>query len=65
MLPWPRDALLSVANMYLEDMKYPNITQQLKDQLATMFVKTKESLDEANLKFYSQTKRHVYSTSKS
>jgi uncharacterized Fe-S radical SAM superfamily protein PflX len=37
-LPWPDDALHSVANIYLEDFKYGNMTQLQKDNLIKLFV---------------------------
>jgi len=64
-LPWPRDALYLVANIYLEDLQYPNINVQLKESLTNMFVRTQESLDAANLKFKKDTGRNVYITAKS
>ena len=65
MLPWPRDALYLVANIYLEDLQYPNINVQLKESLTNMFVRTQESLDAANQKFKKDTSRNVYITAKS
>ena len=50
-LPWTRDALYQVANMYLEDLKYPNMTPELKLNLVNMFVNTKEQIDIAAIKF--------------
>jgi dynein heavy chain len=64
-LPWPQDALYLVANLYLDELKYANMTGPLKESLVNIFVRTQESLEGAKMRFYNQTKRRVYSTPKS
>lgn len=54
-----------MANLYLDDLKYANMTGPLKESLVNIFVRTQESLEGAKMRFYNQTKRRVYSTPKS
>jgi dynein heavy chain len=61
--PWPKDALIDVANRFLEDIEVPD--PKLLESIALNMAEFHVSIDEANLKFLKLERRHNYTTPKS
>ena len=62
---WPRNALLSVSNRFLNDLEFFQNNEELKDALADMCVEIHESVQDMCEKFYNELRRKVYTTPKS
>lgn len=61
--PWPRDALIDVANKFLHDTDLD--TEDLRNRIAINMAETHLSIDEANEKFRKYERRNNYTTPKS
>ena len=61
--PWPRDALIDVANKFLHDTDLDN--DELREKIAINMAETHLSIDIANEKFRKYERRNNYTTPKS
>ena len=61
--PWPRDALIDVANKFLADTELD--TDELREKISINMAETHLSIDEANEKFRKFERRNNYTTPKS
>jgi len=61
--PWPRDALIDVANKFLADTELE--TEELREKISINMAETHLSIDEANEKFRKYERRNNYTTPKS
>jgi dynein heavy chain len=61
--PWPRDALVDVANRFIKDLDFPN--DELRDNVAKDMAEVHLSIDDANARFLKLERRHNYTTPKS
>ena len=57
--PWPEEALLSVANMFLENLDFDGLTRELKGKLAEACVFVHKSVEDEAEVFYQQLRRRV------
>jgi len=60
---WPKEALISVASRYLNEVKFAS--DDLRDQIALNMSEVHLSIDVANAKFLKIERRHNYTTPKS
>ena len=61
--PWPRDALIDVANKFLQEAELD--TEELREKIAVNMAETHLSIDIANEKFRKFERRNNYTTPKS
>ena len=61
--PWPRDALIDVANKFLQEAELE--TEELREKIAVNMAETHLSIDIANDKFRKLERRNNYTTPKS
>lgn len=62
-MPWPRDALLSVANRFLNEVDLGS--DEVAEGVASMCVTIHQSIDTYATKFFDELRRKVYTTPKS
>lgn len=60
---WPKDALIEVANKFLNEVELPNI--ELKNNLTIMCMQVAIDVAECCDRFYKELRRKVYTTPKS
>jgi dynein heavy chain len=60
---WPKDALIDVANRFIEDIEVPE--EGLLKQIALNMAEVHVSIDDANVKFLKLERRYNYTTPKS
>lgn len=61
--PWPKDALIDVANRFLTEIEFPE--PDLLEKISLNMAEVHTSIDEANVQFLKQARRHNYTTPKS
>lgn len=61
--PWPRDALIDVANKFLHETELDS--EELREKIAINMAETHLSIDSANEKFRKFERRNNYTTPKS
>lgn len=62
---WPEEALLSVASMFLENMEFEGLNQEVRMNLYKMCVNVHQSVEEMCPIFFNTLRRNVYVTPKS
>lgn len=62
--PWPKDALLNVANKFLEEDDLDN-DEVIRKSIISFIPISFETVNKLSLKLYEQERRHVYTTPKS
>ena len=60
--PWPKDALIDVANRFIQDIEMP---EELLEPISLNMAHVHASIDDANLRFLKQNRRYNYTTPKS
>lgn len=61
--PWPKDALIGVAERFISDIEFPN--DEIRSAIALNMAECHLSIDEANNVFFKLERRHNYTTPKS
>lgn len=61
--PWPKDALIDVANKFLQETQLES--EELREKIAVNMAETHTSIDEANAIFRKLERRNNYTTPKS
>ena len=61
--PWPKTALIDVANRFIKDIELP--TEELYDSIALNMAEVHASIDEANRRYLVLERRFNYTTPKS
>lgn len=61
--PWPKDALIDVANKFLHETELDSV--ELREKIAINMAETHLSIDSANQKFRKYERRNNYTTPKS
>ncbi|KAL4466850.1 hypothetical protein ABPG74_010447 [Tetrahymena malaccensis] len=63
--PWPQEALMTVAKMFLENLEFEGLTKERKEQLSECCVYVHQSVEEMTETYFKNLKRRVYITPKS
>lgn len=63
--PWPDEALQTVAKMYLDELDFESMTNEIRASLSTCCMYVHQQVDIMIEKFYKNLKRKVYITPKS
>lgn len=63
--PWPQEALMTVANMFLETLEFDGLTKERKLKISECCVYVHQSVEEMTETFFKNLKRRVYITPKS
>ena len=58
--PWPRDALVGVANRFLAKIEFPS--DEIREAIAEHMANVHLSIDDANQEFKKRERRHNYTT---
>jgi len=61
--PWPKDALIDVSTRFISDIEFPE--PDLKEKIALNMATVHSSIDDANVLFLKEARRHNYTTPKS
>jgi len=61
--PWPKDALIDVSSRFISDIEFPE--PDLKEKIALNMATVHSSIDDANVLFLKEARRHNYTTPKS
>jgi dynein heavy chain len=61
--PWPKDALIDVSSRFIADVEFPE--EDLLAKIALNMATVHSSIDDANVLFLKEARRHNYTTPKS
>ena len=61
--PWPKDALIDVSQRFIADVEFPE--EDLAEKIALNMATVHSSIDDANILFLKEARRHNYTTPKS
>ena len=63
--PWPDEALMTVAKMFLSDLDFDGINPQMVENLSRMCMNVHQNINDTAEEFYKVLRRKVYTTPKS